>query len=259
MNSNWINNVKVVGLMLMLGLLLFCAWKDMRNREEMLVQNLEEQYENEEKEEAVERVVDPTKPMIALTFDDGPGKYTMQLLEQLENHDAKATFFLVGENVGKHPDVIRKMHDMGCEIGNHTTSHARLTTLADANVLAQINGTNVAIESVIGEGAKFLRPPYGSTDDRIATLANSPLVMWSVDTNDWVSKDALAVRQHVLSEVEDGDIILMHDIHETTVQATLELIPQLIEKGYQLVTISEMAEARGVTLENGLKYYDFKK
>lgn len=259
MNSNWMNKVKVVGLMLVLGLLLFCAWKDMDRREKLLSQSLEEPHDSEEKEEVSERIVDPTKPMIALTFDDGPGKYTMQLLEQLETYGAKATFFLVGENVGKYSDVVRKMHEIGCEIGNHTMNHARLTTLADANVMAQISGTNEVVKSIVGKDITFLRPPYGSTDDRVAGLAGGPLIMWSVDTNDWGNKDATAVRNHVLSEVEDGDIILMHDIHETTVQATLELIPMLIEKGYQLVTISEMATARAVVLQNGLKYYDFKK
>lgn len=259
MNNDLMSKVKVVGLMLMLGLLLFCAWKDVQRRTELNANALEAQDNSKEEEEQPQRVVDPDKPMIALTFDDGPSKFTMQLLEQLNAYGAKATFFLVGENIDDYPDTIKKMQEIGCEFGNHTMNHARLTTLTDDEALAQIQGTNAELQAVINDGTKLLRPPYGSEDERIATISGSPLIMWSVDTNDWENKDATAVREHVLNVVKDGDVVLMHDIHETTVQAAIELIPQLIEQGYQLVTISEMAEARGVTMESGVKYYQFKK
>ena len=243
----------------MLALLLFCAWADVQKRTREAT-NITGEQDNEEPESTeLTRVVDPNKLMIALTFDDGPSKFTMQLLEQLNTYGARATFFLVGENIPDYPDTIKKMQEIGCEIGNHTMQHARLTTLDDEGVLAQINGTNVELQAIINEGTKLLRPPYGSVDGRIEALAGGPLIMWSVDTNDWESKDVTAIQQHVLNEVKDGDIVLMHDIHETTVQAAIELIPQLIEQGYQLVTISEMAAARGVALEDGVKYYNFKK
>ncbi len=251
------SKIKVVGLIITLVLLLFCAWMDVQERTAQTMQLEEEENLEEPKPE---RIVDPNKPMIALTFDDGPGKLTMQLLEQLETYDAKATFFMVGTNVPRYPDTVRKVKEMGCEIGNHSVTHAKLTGLAtDEEIVAEIIGTNTALSNIIGEESAFFRPPYGAVDDRVVALANAPLVMWSIDTRDWESKDAAVIRDYVLGTVQDGDIVLMHDIHEATVQAAIDCIPKLIENGYQLVTVSEMAAARGVTLENGVKYYKFRK
>lgn len=203
--------------------------------------------------------VNPTKPMIAITFDDGPGKFTMQLLEQLEKYNARATFFMVGTNVSRFPETVKKMKEIGCELGNHTTNHARLTELDVAGIQSEINVTNQAIQNIVGESATLVRPPYGAYNEVVQSVAGAPLAMWSVDTLDWETKNALQVRDYVLGTAQDGDIILLHDIHETTVQAAMEFIPVFIERGYQLVTVSEMAQARGITLENGQKYYEFRK
>lgn len=203
--------------------------------------------------------VNPTKPMIAITFDDGPGKFTMQLLEQLEKYNARATFFMVGTNVSRFPETVKKMKEIGCELGNHTTNHARLTELDVAGIQSEINVTNQAIQNIVGESATLVRPPYGAYNEVVQSVAGAPLAMWSVDTLDWETKNALQVRDYVLGTAQDGDIILLHDIHETTVQAAMEFIPVFIERGYQLVTVSEMAQARGITLEKGQKYYEFRK
>ncbi len=205
--------------------------------------------------DAEKNKVNPTKPMIAITFDDGPSKYTMQLLQQLEAYGGRASFFVVGTNVPNYPETVKKMKALGCELGNHTTHHARLTTLDVAGIQNEINATNQAIQSVVGESPTLMRPPYGAVNEVVESAVGLPLAMWSVDTRDWEEKDTEYIKSHVLNTAKDGDIILFHDIYETTVQAVLQLIPELVNRGYQLVTVSEMAAARGVTLENGQKYY----
>lgn len=203
--------------------------------------------------------VNPAKTMIAITFDDGPGPYTMQLLEVLEAYDARATFFMVGTNVSKYPETIKKMKEIGCELGNHTTNHARLTELDVTGIQNEVQTTNQAIQDIVGEEATVVRPPYGAYNEVVQSGVSMPLIIWSIDTLDWKTKDAVQVRDYVLSTAKDGEIILLHDIHETTLQAAMEFIPKLIEQGYQLVTVSELASARGVTLEDGQIYGNFRK
>ena len=202
--------------------------------------------------------VNPAKPMVAITFDDGPSKFTMQLLEQLEAYNSRATFFMVGTNVPKYPETVKKMKEIGCELGNHTTNHPRLIQLDVAGIQYEIQSTNQAIQSVVGEAPTLMRPPYGAVNEVVQSVVGMPLAMWSVDTRDWEQKDMTFVKNYVLNAAKDGEIILLHDIHETTVQAVLQVIPELVNRGYQLVTVSEMAAARGVTLENGQKYYEFR-
>lgn len=202
--------------------------------------------------------VNPNRPMVAITFDDGPGPYTMQLLEQLEAYHSRATFFLVGSKIPNYQGALSKMKDIGCEIGNHTLNHARLSLFPVETIAYEIQATNDAIQNVVGEQERILvRPPYGATNETVLMSANAPLIMWSIDTRDWETKNATLVRDYVMSVVQDGDIVLLHDIHETTMQAALEFIPQLVKQGYQLVTVSEMAKAKGITLENGIKYRKF--
>ncbi len=203
--------------------------------------------------------VNPNRPMIALTFDDGPGLGTERLIEALHSHGARATFFMMGTRVNTYPDAVRKMVETGCELANHTTNHLKLTDYAAEGIAMEINYTRDAVNSIVGQAPTMLRPPYGAVNEVVQSVAGTPLVFWSVDTLDWQLKDAQLIRNYVLNTVKDGDIVLMHDIYEATVQATIELIPLLQERGYQLVTVSEMAKARGITLENGAKYYNFYK
>lgn len=197
------------------------------------------------------------RPMIALTFDDGPGKYTMKLLDALEEHDAQATFFMLGQNVGKYKEEVAKMKEIGCELGNHSYDHPSLPTLSVDEMKAQVNNTNGAIEEITGEPASVLRPPYGASSSEMSENVGMPMVLWSIDTLDWKTKDTQATIDHVLENVSDGDIVLMHDIYETSVDAAIELITKLQDQGYYLVTVSELAESRGYELVNGEKYYGF--
>lgn len=203
--------------------------------------------------------VDPEKPMLALTFDDGPGAETDKLLDVLEKYNARATFFMVGTRVPQHPDTIKKMKEIGCELGNHTSDHQNLKKLSEADIKSVIQSVSDQVaEATGGSPTTVTRPPYGAFDDHVKAAAPSPLIMWSVDTLDWKTKNVESTVKSVNSAT-DGDIVLMHDIHKTSIEAAIQVIPQLIEKGYQLVTVSEMAEARGVKLENGGVYFSFYK
>ncbi len=203
--------------------------------------------------------VDPSKPMIALTFDDGPRPDTMRLLDALEKNHARATFFLVGKDVIKYPEVVQKMDEIGCEIGNHTATHVQLTKCTTEQIMSEIDVTSYYIKQITKKDVTLVRPPYGSMNPTVRSIVQAPFILWSVDTRDWEVKNAEIVKQYVLDTVKDGEIILLHDVHETTVNAAIELIPLLKKQGYQLVTVSEMAKVRGVSLENGLKYYKFPK
>lgn len=201
--------------------------------------------------------VNPNKPMVALTFDDGPGMYTMKLLEALEQHGAKATFYMLAPRVNAYPETVKRMYEIGCELGNHSTNHVQLTKVNAATVSYEIETTNNALRNIVGVGAASMRPPYGSVNATVRSVVNLPIILWSVDTLDWELKDVEKIKASVRSAVKDGDIILMHDIYETTVDAAIALIPELQEAGYQLVTVKELAEYKGSTLQNGSSYFSF--
>ncbi len=206
-----------------------------------------------------EPTIDPKKPMIALTFDDGPSKHTKKLLNTLQENEAKATFFVVGENVERYPKIIKKVEKIGCEIGNHTYSHPNLTKLKPEKIKSQIRRTSNAVKDVLGHATYLVRPTYGAVNKTVVKNVQYPLIQWSVDTTDWQKKNAKAVEKYILKHAKDGDVILLHDIHATTVEAMETVIPKLKKKGFQLVTVSELAEARGVTLKDGKQYFSFQK
>lgn len=204
-----------------------------------------------------ESQVDPSRPMVALTFDDGPGSRTGELLDQLEKHQAHATFFMLGQKVPSYPDTVRRMKEIGCELGNHSFDHPELTRLDGAGISSQIQKTNDAIRAAAGNGATVMRPPYGAINSAVSENVGLPMILWNIDTLDWKTRNAQKTIDTVMNSVSDGDIILMHDIHTESVDAAIALIPKLQEAGYQLVTVSELAAAKNVTLANGKSYTDF--
>lgn len=201
--------------------------------------------------------VDPNKPMLALTFDDGPGQRTGELLEGLSKYGAHATFFMQGKNVNAYKEEVKRMKEVGCEIGSHSYDHPDLTKMDAAGIKDQVDRTDQNIHDIIGQGATVLRPPYGAINDTVKATIRKPLILWNIDTLDWKTRNAQMTVNEVLTKAKDGDIILMHDIHSETVDAAIELIPKLIAQGYQLVTVSEMAAAKGIKMENGERYTDF--
>ena len=197
------------------------------------------------------------RPMVALTYDDGPGQYTEKLLECLKENNAKATFYMLGQNAEQFPEIVKQLKDAGMELGNHTYDHQILTTLSEDQISDEIRNADAAIEKGAGVPADSLIPPGGRLDDTVEELAGMPIIKWSLDTKDWKTKSEDKTYQKVIDNVQDGSVVLMHDIHEWSVNASLRLIPELVEKGYKLVTVQELAEAKGIKLEDGEVYYYF--
>ena len=197
------------------------------------------------------------KTRIAFTFDDGPGEYTDELLDCLEENNAHATFFMLGQNVGSWESTVQRMADIGCEIGSHSWDHPNLYNLSMDSVAKEFSDTDAALEKACGQKASVARAPYGNWSDDIISTVGKPFFTWSLDSLDWsyldVNKDYDAVMN---GDLTDGSIILMHDIHEPSVQAAIKMIPELVQKGYKLMTVSELAAAKGVTLQ-GANYSDF--
>jgi len=201
---------------------------------------------------------DPTKPMLALTFDDGPSAYTEQLLDAFAAHGGKATFYVVGNMLDARPDTLRRMAAEGHEIGGHSWNHRRLTKLGEEELFDQLMNPRAKIYEITGYDAKTVRLPYGSCNKQIRAAAKElgiTLVNWSVDTQDWKLRNADAVYDVVMNKAEDGAIILCHDLHKTTVEAMERAIPALIDAGYQLVTVSELLTSNGGTMNAGTVYF----
>lgn len=197
------------------------------------------------------------RPMIALTFDDGPGEYTEELLNCLVENNAKATFFMLGQNVEAYPEIAKKVSDAGMELGNHSYSHPDLVTIGAEAAAQQVSNTDAALKAATGFEATVMRPPGGSFNDSVKAAIDHPLIIWSIDTRDWATKSEDQTYQVVMDNAQDGSVVLMHDIHEWSVKAAIRMIPDLIAKGFKLVTVSELAEAKGKTLQSGNAYYYF--
>lgn len=203
------------------------------------------------------RVLDPNKPMVALTFDDGPSSYTPRILNKLEEYGQAATFFVVGDNADRYRSTIARAYSIGCEIGNHTYSHPDLTDCSYSEIVRQMSRVDSIIYSATGRYSTVMRPPYGSYNSTVRNAVDTPIILWSIDTLDWQTRDTWSTVNCVLDNVEDGDIVLMHDIHSPTVAAAEILIPKLVARGYQLVTVTELAYYRGNGMQNGSVYYGF--
>ena len=221
-----------------------------------------ESSRNEENEQTanrqVARVIDPSKKLVALTFDDGPSEYTKRILRTLKQYDSVATFFVVGNRVELFEDVLKEELEIGCEIGNHTYEHKVLTELNAEQIWLQIYRTNEAVKKVTGEYPTLMRPPCGFDNGSTNCIIAMPLILWSVDTKDWQTQNCYCSVQTVLENVKDGDIILMHDMYEASAEAVETIVPSLIAEGYQLVTVSELAEYRGMILQEGEEYSSFR-
>ena len=203
------------------------------------------------------RVVDPARPMVALTFDDGPhAAVGNRIMDCLAQYGGKATFYVVGNRCAGNGTEMQRMVSEGHEIGNHTYSHKYLNQLGAAEIQSQIQKGVEAIQASAGAAPATVRLPGGNKNSTVLANVNAPMIMWSIDTLDWKTRNAQNTIDCVLSKVQDGDIILMHELYSATADAVEQLVPALIERGYQLVTVSEMAQCRG-GLENGKIYYNF--
>lgn len=178
---------------------------------------------------------------IALTFDDGPHPYyTEQLLDGLKERGVHATFFVTGEHAELHPDVIKRMQEEGHLIGNHTYSHIQLTKSNRETFKQELIQTNEILEDITGEEVQYVRPPYGSWDKSFEKELNMFPVLWTVDPLDWCSSNVSCITEKIVDNVEENDIILMHDYYDTSVTAALKVVDELLEEGYEFVTVEEI-------------------
>ncbi len=205
--------------------------------------------EMEAKKEQKKQEALAAKKQIAITFDDGPhSTETERILDALDKYDAKATFFMLSNNVKNNPDIARKVADEGHEVANHSISHANLKAVNKKQAKNEVKESAKVIEDVTGVKPKSFRPPYGNYTDDVMDFAvesNQTIILWSVDTEDWDAKNAKQIQQQAVANARPGSIILMHDIHKTTADAVPKILKQLKQQGYEFVTVSEMQELLG--------------
>ena len=191
-------------------------------------------------------IIDPTKPVVALTFDDGPSRYTEEILETLRRNEVCATFFVLGNKVEDYQEVLKKSVSYRNELGNHSYNHKWLSRLPINSLKEQIEKTQQVLQETLSYQPKYLRPTYGSVNDRIRKNTELKIVLWTVDTKDWKITNVDCIIEKATTNIKDGDIILMHDIFERSSQALEEIIPILKEQGFQFVTISELEEVKKI-------------
>lgn len=194
---------------------------------------------------------------VALTFDDGPsGRFTRRLLDGLKERDAKATFLLCGYRIEAYPREAARIAAEGHEIGIHGYSHDSMFTMTEAQVAAEIKKTAALLPC----GVSFLRPPGGKYNEATLTAAKKAglaILSWSMDPKDWACDDVTTITARVVEKVRDGDVILLHDMSDSSVTAALKIIDRLKTRGFQFVTASELAEIKGITLKSGKIYCRF--
>ncbi len=198
--------------------------------------------------------------VIAFTFDDGPSytDSTNKILDKLEELGMSATFFVVGNRVSaKTSPTIKRMIDLGCDIGNHSYNHPNFNSMTVSAVKKQIDDTNANLEKHVGVKATLIRPPYGNITDSQMSSLNTPIICWDIDTLDWDLKNAQKIYDRTISKVHSGGIVLMHDIYDTTAEAFCMLADELVSQGYTLVTVSELLGTEKLmctTIKYGFKW-----
>lgn len=215
---------------------------------------------NKDKVVRIRKDLDPDKPMVALTFDDGPyDKVTKRIIKTLKDNNGRATFFVVGNRVSNYHEVMEKAYNQGNQIGNHTYTHytKTLNALKPKQVKSEVTKANRLIKKYTGKPAKVLRPTYGAANSSVRKVMKKldmALICWNVDSEDWQSRNKKKILKR-LNNLSDGDIVLMHDLYETTADAVEVLVPKLVKKGYQLVTIDELFYYKGKKQKPGQIYY----
>lgn len=228
--------------------------------ERQKVENDALQNEVKQKNEQMDALRENREPKVALTFDDGPGIHTERLLDALKTYHAKATFFLIGKNAARYPQLMKRMEAEGHAVGNHTYGHRTLTRLSAVGIGDELDRCNAVFQTMLGHPAALLRTPGGSHNATVRLVAEQkgmPVIGWSVDTRDWESRNVDKILEVAFGEngIRDGSIVLMHDIYETSVEAAEAIIKRLYEEGYTFLTVSELlAERKGEVLAG--KAYD---
>lgn len=216
--------------------------------------NLNEEYENENGYHYRH-----DKKTVALTFDDGPnGAKTKRLVETLKDNKMHATFFMVGNRMRNDPDTVKYVLDSKNEIGSHSFHHKNLTRLKKEELMMEEADTQAIYKKITGETLHLLRPPYGNINSLMKENLNYVFVNWNIDPEDWRYRNVDHIFNEVISKVEDGDIILMHDLYDTTIEAVQKLLPELYARGFQVVSVTELANLKGMNLESKKVYRNIK-
>lgn len=203
--------------------------------------------------------VDPGKPMLALTFDDGPSQHTWDIVDALDAHGARATFFVLGQRVPTHQAAIDYVLSHDNEVASHSYDHKNMEKMTEEDMAYEVYSVDEALSEQHGYTPALFRVPYGSKDETVRGVlkeAGKPIIGWSVDPRDWKVRDKDTIVRHILSTAQDGDIVLLHDIYQPTADAVAELVPALQAQGFQLVTVRELFAYRGISLEPGEVYYE---
>ncbi len=210
-------------------------------QETLLAEKIQERYANAK--------------LIAITFDDGPGRYTDGLLDALKERDVRVTFMVLGECAQRYPDVLSRAVAEGHQIGCHSWGHPQFAGMSEQEIRREIEDTNALIREAGYDRRIVVRPPYGQLSETIKKSAGGPIILWDVDTEDWRLKGKPnRVRDNILRDAHDGAVVLLHDIYESSVEGAIMAIDRLKEEGYRFVTVDELFEARGIPLKNGVKY-----
>lgn len=198
---------------------------------------------------------DADKPMVALTFDDGPGgESTRAILSTLTQYSVHATFFMLGKQAKQYPDIVDSVIEAGCEIGNHSYYHSDFLKMTQREIADELQMTSDLMLQEHGYFIKLVRTPYGRKNDEIKAAIKYPIIFWDIDTLDWDTRDAQKTIEAALGKAKDGDIILMHDLYMSTAEAVATIVPGLLDRGFQLLTVSELFEAKGVQPLSGTIY-----
>lgn len=203
---------------------------------------------------------DPNKISVSFTFDDGPnGKKTQTLIDVLEDYKMSATFFMVANKLNIDQETVKKVYDSHSEIGYHSYKHEYFTRQSSEKIKEEFTLADNILYEITGGHFKLTRPPYGAYNTNVLDSIDNAFIRWDLDTNDWRYKDAEYIEKYVLDNFQDGSIILFHDTYQTSIDAAVSLIETLYLMDVQILNVSELANLKGITLDNHEAYYDFKK
>lgn len=206
--------------------------------------------------EHIRKDLDPEKPMVALTFDDGPyDRVTNRIVKVLAKHDSRATFFVVGNRVERYADTMKNAYNKGNQIATHTFDHGDLSKMKKKQIRRELKRAFRVMKKINGENPTMLRPPYGNVNDKMRQTIRIPMIYWNVDTEDWASRNKEKILSRCKS-IKDGDIVLMHDLYPSTAAAVEKLVPKLRKKGFQLVTVEELFYYKGIDAKGGKVYFN---
>ena len=227
---------------------------DLNSSSVVLDKNIKDVLYNYDYDLYSNKLIDRNKPMVALTFDDGPNANTSRVLDILEKYNVKATFFVLGTNIKGYEDTILRMKELGMEIGNHMYSHKLMTRLTEEEITSEIKKVDDLVFDIINRYPTLIRPSYGTSNKRMLKIIDRPVIIWDIDTLDWKYHNSTRISNKILDKVSDGDIVLMHDIYSATANSLEITIPKLLDKGYQLVTVSELFYLKEKELKAGKIY-----